>query len=114
MASFCPHCGFDLANDEPMERGGLWMDPRGLCTWRGQVVHLTRSEHIVLWSILKADGRFVTNAILNDRLGYDGDHNCATVLLSRIRAKLNPIARNPIETVKTHGVRMAVHMAHAA
>lgn len=89
-----------------MERGGLWMDPRGLCSWHGQLIHLTRNEHTTLWSILKADGRIISNTVLSERIGYDGDHNMPVVLLSRVRKKLDAIAPNPIENEWGKGYRL--------
>lgn len=105
-SAFCVHCGYDLRQDEPIERGALWMDPRGSCTWHGADVHLTQGEHVLLFSILKANGRFVATEVLNERIGYEGDHSCATVMICKVRRKLDAIAPNPIESEWRKGYRL--------
>lgn len=103
----CPHCGFDLERDEPVDRAGIAIDPFGICQFHGQPLRLTRSERQILFAIVKADGAILSRAVLAERVGYEGDHNVVDVFLTRIRNKMKPIAPPPLETVWGVGVRLA-------
>lgn len=108
MTGLCPHCGYDLIQDEPIERPEISMTPDGDCCFHGSSVRLTWGESIVLWGILKAGGKCIPLHILAERMDYNGDHKVTAVLLCRVRKKLraiNPVV--PIETVRGHGVRWA-------
>jgi DNA-binding response OmpR family regulator len=108
MTGLCPHCGYDLIQDEPIERPEISMQPYGDCRFHGHTVDLTRAERAILWALLKADGKPVPKTILNERCGYEGDNNVAEVLLHRIRKKMraaHPIV--PIKTIWGVGVRWA-------
>lgn len=73
MQALCPHCGYDLEPDRVIARDGIEYDPRGGVIWHGRRVHLTRSSHLILGALLKAAGRVVSNDVLAERTGYEGD-----------------------------------------
>ena len=105
---FCPSCGYDLAKDEVIERGALRLDPRGEITWHGAPVMLTPAEHLLLSTLVKAQGRPVRRDVLLERTGADCASNVADVQLHRIRGKFAGTGHPaPIETVRGHGWRWA-------
>lgn len=69
--SICPHCGYDLRNDEPITIGDAHFDPTLGLFYRGQPVHLTPNERIFIASLMKANGRFVSNPAMVERLGAE-------------------------------------------
>lgn len=101
--SVCPHCGFDLAEDEPVERAGIAMQPYGEVRFNGAAIALTKAETGVLWALMKAD-RPLPRPILSERIGHEGDGNCIDVLICRIRRKLAPHGPVPIQTRRGVGV----------
>ena len=98
IPSICPHCGYDLQQDKAIRRWPLQMDPRGSVKWHGQTINLTPMERMVLWSLLKADGRALNKQILAQRVGYEGDNadSLMRVCVWRIRQKFADIAPIPI------------------
>jgi DNA-binding response OmpR family regulator len=108
MTPICPHCGYDLADDEPVETNGVRVDPRGDVTINGTAVHMTPPMRIILASLLKSGGRTLTIAVLAERIGYDGEIpvNNVQVHLSRLRRALkNHGMPNVIGTIHSIGVR---------
>jgi DNA-binding response OmpR family regulator len=104
---FCPSCGFNLTKDEPIERDGFVIDPRGVVTFEGRQVPFTKAEHNLLHTLARAEGRCVESAVLGERLGESEDPvNTARVLILRIRRRCwNAGAPNPIRTVWGRGYR---------
>ena len=86
--SLCPHCGYDLKNARAVAVGDLSFDPLGDITWHGERVRMPPGQKIVLEALVRDAGRWVSRAVLHERLGYDGDHQMEAVLLSRIRRRL--------------------------
>lgn len=105
MSGCCPNCGYDLVQDEPIERAGIRMEPYQHPVVRGRRLVLTPAQRTVLWTLLKANGRIIPSSVLNERLDYDGDNNVVQVLISRIR-RVWP-GPCPIETVYGSGYRIA-------
>jgi DNA-binding winged helix-turn-helix (wHTH) protein len=106
-ARFCPKCGADILLDEPIRIDDFAMigEQFPLC-YRAQPIHLTRSERIVVWSILKAFPKAVSKPTLLDRLDSDGVNNTIQVLICRIRKKIMDIGGpDTIETVRGEGYR---------
>ncbi len=85
MTAVCPHCGFDLSNDDVITVGDLSFDPRGDIVFKGVALRFTTYEKIVLGTILKERGRAVSTEILRERIGYDGLNNVVEVMICRIR-----------------------------
>lgn len=103
MTTICPHCGYDLVRDEPIERAGIAMQPYGAVRFHGAEVKLTPGETAVLWALVKAGGRPLSRAILAERIGYEGDKNTVDVHLTRIRKKLAPHGASPIRNLRVFG-----------
>jgi DNA-binding response OmpR family regulator len=105
MTAVCPCCGFDLALDEPVITGAMQFDPRGDVLWRGEKLNLTSSERIILGTLLKESPRHVSEAVLHERIDYEGDSHIAHVMICRLRKKLGD--PNPIENDQGLGWRWA-------
>lgn len=103
MSALCPHCGYDLETDRVLEMDGLMFDPRGPVIWRGELVHLTPSERIMLHTLLKAAPRTVTKDVILERVGSDGPPNSVNVWAHGVRSKLDAIA--PGHRIKTDWAR---------
>ena len=87
--TYCPSCGFNLSKDEPIERDGFLLDPRGTVSFCGRRLSFTKAEAAVLHSIGAAGSRTVEAATLACRFGdHDDPANVARVLVSRIRHRL--------------------------
>lgn len=102
-AALCPHCGYDLSADKPIERDGLWIDPATrIATWQGRPVGLPGAQFTLAYALVKAWPAYVPIAALADRIGYEGDDpaNIIANYVSRLRK-----AGLPIRTV--HGVGYA-------
>lgn len=107
LPTLCPHRGIDLRKDELVVAGGLMVDPRGDATLDGQPIHLTRSERVVLMTLVKARGRTISADALLERTGSEAHHRIADVWISRLRKKLAGFRpdRVFVETVTGLGYR---------
>jgi DNA-binding response OmpR family regulator len=107
-AAFCLGCGCNLAAEQVVELGELRADPRGDISWSGGALPLTAGEHLLLGSLAQARGRVVSKAVLQERIGYEGDNNVIEVFLVRIRRKLRSAGAptDLIETVMSRGIRL--------
>jgi DNA-binding response OmpR family regulator len=113
MTGLCPHCGYDLEQDKPIERAGLSMFPYGNVRFNGAEVRLTKGESAVLWTLMKAGDTPVARHIIAERYGYDGDGDpvgTVNVLLSHIKQKLSVHGEPPIRN--RHGVGLNIEAAH--
>lgn len=109
MTKFCPCCGFDLVVDKRVVRGALLFDPRGRVVFHGNRLKLSPAIHILLGTLLKANGEFVTTATLKERVDSDVDGNTIQVYVCRLRKLLSRIEPGVqhIETAKGRGYRWA-------
>lgn len=87
--SFCPHCGFNLERDQPVERDGFVIDPRGAVRFCGHPVRLTPAETQIMHTLAAADGRSVRVSTILERLGCeDAQYNRVSVSISKIKRTL--------------------------
>lgn len=101
--TFCPHCGFSLDRDEPIERDGFTIDPRGSLSFLGEPVRMTRAEVCLMHTVASANGRIVSRSTVGERVGdQDDPANVASVLLCRVRKRLREISA-PCPVVGVHG-----------
>lgn len=113
--AFCPSCGHNLAAEQPAAIGPLSYDPRGDVAWRGSLVPLTASEHLILCSLALAAGALVSRATIEERIGYDGLCRVIDVFILRIRRKLRAAGAPAtiIEAVRGRGYRLNRPMLEA-
>jgi len=90
----CLCCGADLTDQEPRELGDLRLDSYGDSYYKNTPIHLTRTERIIVISLIKADGQFITYEGLKNRIyGPDSeraetcDNNIISVWINRIRKR---------------------------
>lgn len=108
MSGICPHCGYDLAVDEPVVIGALSIDPRGPIIWHGSELALTPYERVLLTSVAKAYPQALEKLVLADRMGSDSDWNSIEVLIHRVRRKLAHGGHDvPLKTERGIGLRWA-------
>lgn len=79
--------------------------------WKGEQVSLTAAEFNVLWALATHPDQVLTRAQLVDEgwaVAEGGEPDSVTVLISRIRNKLEPDPANPrlIQTVRGVGYRL--------
>jgi DNA-binding response OmpR family regulator len=112
---FCPCCGHNLAAEAVIAIGQLRVDPRGDATWGGGTIGLTSAEHIILASIAGAKGAIVAKAVLQERIGYEGDGNVIDVFLTKMRRKLRAAGAPPalIANVRDRGWRLDLSLLAA-
>lgn len=105
MSHICPHCGYDLSPDEPINMGGMRFDPRGDVVWNGEHIHLQPAQRILVYSLLKERGRVLRRVVLAERMGYEGDDpgSLTETQICKLKRKYD----FPIETVHGFGVRWA-------
>jgi DNA-binding response OmpR family regulator len=96
---FCPCCGYDLINDQPILLNDFaMMSSVSQLTYKGQSVRLTEAEKLVCWSLMKACPDPVRNIVVLERLGSDGTPENIKVHICHIRRKLRGIgAPDPFE-----------------
>lgn len=107
MTSLCPHCGFDLKQDEPIIDGDWAIDPRGSVAYQGRDIPLTGQEARIFFAIAKAGGRPITRWVIAERLFPDAESlNLVAAHKTRIEAKLRNLGI-PIPYVNIWGVGLA-------
>jgi len=86
---FCPHCGFDLAVDQPVLIDDFSMFGPGtpLC-YQGRPLQLTYSEAAVAWTLLKACPGSVLVDVILDRIGSEAGPEAVSVYVHRLRRKM--------------------------
>jgi two-component system OmpR family response regulator len=93
-----------------LEAGDLRFDPGARRAWLGDVeVRLTAREMALLEFLLRRAGEVVSKTEILDHVwegSYDGDLNIVEVYVARLRAKLGPIGRDAIVTVRGAGYRL--------
>jgi len=103
-ACICPHCGYDLRLDEPIVDGPVTFDPRGVLTINGVEAVLRPGVRILISTLLKADGRYVSREALIERLGLDcenPDH------------ALHNVAQNARIVLRRHGLTDVIQCQYA-
>jgi DNA-binding response OmpR family regulator len=100
----CPHCGFDLAKDQPIILNDFSMlSPIAPLCYRGQPLNLTSAARTLCWTLMKSFPRPVRQEVILDRLDSEALGNVVDVYLSRIRRELRRIGA-PIPFEKRRGV----------
>lgn len=103
MTAICPHCGYDLKADKPIERDDVRIEPfTRRVWWKGNEHRLSPVEFIMLSGLVKASPQCLGAETLADRIGYEGDDpdNNIKVYAHRLRRKLPGI---PLMTVWGRG-----------
>jgi len=113
-----------------IRRAGGWSQPILQCgdvsldtrtqvvTVGGQVVELTSFEYRILEFLMFRAGEVISKSELTERLyeqDFERDSNVIEVFIGRLRRKLDPSGqRQPIETLRGRGYRLALPRAEAA
>lgn len=95
--AMCPHCGWNFANDEPIELGDWRLTPAS-AEFKRKPIALTGQEAAMLHTLAKANGEPVSREALLNRISGSEDVGLVSVVAARLRAKLPAI---PFE--KKHG-----------
>lgn len=106
--ALCPACGYALQRIErQLTVGDFTIELDGICKLRGEVVHLTRMESVILHTIVAAGGDVVKREALENICGHEGSSNSADVLICRVRKAFRAFDPylNPIETLHGRGWR---------
>jgi DNA-binding response OmpR family regulator len=116
MIQFCPHCGYNLANDIPVLINDFsMMNSDSPLYWKGSVIYLSGSERIICYSLMRAYPGSVKISTLLGRLDSDAEGNLCEVFISRIRKKLReagaPNAIAPMHSGHGRGERGYVWIA---
>jgi len=99
---FCPCCGYNLTADPEIEDGPWRVTPQE--AFLDDVpVDLTRQQSALLYAIAAGRGRWLSSALVLDRISDSGNLNTVAVQLCRIRKSLGD--RCPVETRHARGYR---------
>ena len=103
----CPHCGYDLRQDEPITIGDFSYDPRRGLFYKGAQLYLTPAFAIIIASLMKANGKVITRDALLGRLGSDEcSDNLVRQQVSLLRKKFEQLdIPCHVETVWGRGFR---------
>src|SRR4051812_35921706 len=100
----CPHCGYSLKPDEPVQRGPWFVTPT-IVFYADEPVAMTPGQVTIMHTLASAGGQVVGAEALGRRVGFSEDPmSIARVLICHAR-KVTP--RPPIQTVPRHGYRWA-------
>lgn len=107
MTPICPHCGYDIRQDQPIFINGYSMySPGSQLCWMGLPLNLTGYERNMCWSLMKAFPEPVRIDVLLDRMGSEGTEQNVQVFICRVRKKLAEIgAPDPFKPTRHRGRR---------
>jgi len=111
MTAHCPHCGFNLEQDQVIERDGFILDPRGAVSFHGEAITLPKNHVQLLYTLAASYGRPVRRDVLADRVGSESNNvsNTMSVIFGRIRKTLADAgAPWPVEVVWGRGYRWSL------
>jgi two-component system response regulator PhoP len=102
-----------------LQCGEVSLDTRSqIVTVAGQAVELTSFEYRILEFLMLRAGEVISKAELTERLyeqDFERDSNVIEVFVGRLRKKLDPDGtRQPIETLRGRGYRLALTRTDAA
>lgn len=97
--AMCPHCGYDLRRAESVSVGAACYGVLDGFTFDQRPISLTPSERILVESLLRANGRWVTRESLLGRTDCADDF-CLSSIVKRIRLKFDR-AGTPRELIRT-------------
>lgn len=70
--TFCPHCGFNLTQDDPISMGDWVLTPQQ-ARLRGALLSLYKAEAGILYASAKARGRVVSAEAIANRNGSEAE-----------------------------------------
>lgn len=107
--AMCPSCGYDFEADAPIVRPEIVSDPRGQVLFHGCALSLTPAERVTLHALLRADGGYIDQEAIRNRLGSPEMSNIPEVMVCRLRVKLAQVdaSREWIVTQRGVGYRWA-------
>lgn len=102
-----------------LQCGEVSLDTRSqIVTVAGQAIELTSFEYRILEFLMLRAGEVISKAELTERLyqqDFERDSNVIEVFVGRLRRKLDPEGtRQPIETLRGRGYRLALNRTDAA
>lgn len=114
---FCPKCGYDLDDARPRRLGDLYADPMGETFWKGERVHLTATERVVLSSIVTTEqraanreelGSYTSGLVIAERADLTIDS--VKVVITRLRQAFQQVDPDfdHIETATGFGYRFVM------
>lgn len=87
MNALCPHCGFDLKRDAPVQLGAFNMAGAGAHLYHaGIIVPLTPQQREICWALMKASPVPVKADVLMLRIGSEAEANLLNAQISKIRS----------------------------
>jgi DNA-binding response OmpR family regulator len=85
----CPSCGYNLRSEKPLLAGDFYYDPRGVAMWKGRPIELTSQQHMLLGSLIQANGRIVTRETLINRINEDACAKQVDVVVCNLKKRLS-------------------------
>lgn len=104
----CPHCGYDLEQDVEVADGPFRHHPQNGFFVDGRRLRLAPQCHVLLGTLIRAQGITIPTHVLAERLGYDGDYstNLVSVIACKARRAIAAAGHPfPIQTVHARGLR---------
>lgn len=100
----CPHCGYNLERDTPIERDGWFLSP-SIARLHGEDFGLSSQQSNILYTLARVGERWMHGDALGNRISDSADYarDIAAVQICRMRKRLGEIT--PIETRRGRGYR---------
>jgi DNA-binding response OmpR family regulator len=102
--NICPHCGYNLEADKPIERGP-WSLSLEAAYYKGARVPLTATQAAILYALARANRYLTAEALMNRVTDTESDDpgNLIGAHIAHIRKRLGSLS--PIETGWRRGYR---------
>jgi DNA-binding response OmpR family regulator len=105
MTPLCPHCGYNLRQDEPIELDGFRIDPRGGVEYLGRRIALQPNSQSFLGTLAKAAPRPVTKEVLGERFGARSERSIEYHLTKLRRYLAAAGVPSPVRNIHGFGYR---------
>lgn len=89
--NLCPNCGHDLVPHAPLKLGNIAITERDEIVFEGQQLSLTRCQHRIVDSLVRARGRSLTRGILAERVGGDVNDSTIVKYIERVRLSFRAV-----------------------
>lgn len=99
----CPNCGCDLVMREPIALGCIAIDDRDEIVFQGRRLELSRCQHRIVDSLVRARGRSLTRGILAQRVGGDVNDSTVVKYVERVRHSFGAVDPSFDQLIAVHG-----------
>lgn len=99
----CPNCGCDLIPHAPLKLGNIAISDCDEIVFEGRPIALTRGQHRIVESLVRARGRSLTRGVLAERIGGDVNDSTIVKYVERIRQSFRRVDPSFDQLAAVHG-----------